>query len=232
MPRSRIAGSHGNCMFSFFKGISILFSIVATPIYISCLIFWGTQQVYHFVFPPTVHRGCNFTTWSPMLVFRFVLHFDNSQCIYGRILISLTLAVCRAVLHSFVQLFATLWTVARQAPLSTWFFRQEYWSGLPSPSRGDLLNSRIERMSPTFPALLMDSLSTDPLGKFCAYHILLITLNYPQAKSPWVYLIDLLSFINVVSCSLKPSRAFFFHLPSHFFHLSEWSSSFPREWQK
>ena len=39
---------------------------------------------------------------------------------------------------SHVQLFATPWTVARQAPLSTGFPRQEYWSGLPFPSPGDL----------------------------------------------------------------------------------------------
>ena len=37
-----------------------------------------------------------------------------------------------------VRLFATLWTVARQAPLSIAFSRQEYWSGLPFPSAGDL----------------------------------------------------------------------------------------------
>ena len=35
---------------------------------------------------------------------------------------------------SHVQLFATLWTIAYQAPLSMGFFRQEYWSGLPFPS--------------------------------------------------------------------------------------------------
>ena len=39
---------------------------------------------------------------------------------------------------SRVQLFATLWTVVRQAPLSTGFSRQKYWSGLPCPSPGDL----------------------------------------------------------------------------------------------
>ena len=39
---------------------------------------------------------------------------------------------------SHVPLFATLWTVAHQAPLSTEFPRQEYWSGLPFPSPGDL----------------------------------------------------------------------------------------------
>ena len=38
---------------------------------------------------------------------------------------------------SCVQLFATLWTVALQVPLSMGFSRQEYWSGLPCPSPGD-----------------------------------------------------------------------------------------------
>ena len=45
---------------------------------------------------------------------------------------------------SCVQLFATLWTVAHQAPLSVGFSRREYWSGFPCPSPGDLLNSGIE----------------------------------------------------------------------------------------
>ena len=39
---------------------------------------------------------------------------------------------------SCVRLFATPWTVACQAPLSMGFPRQEYWSGLPFPSPGDL----------------------------------------------------------------------------------------------
>ena len=39
---------------------------------------------------------------------------------------------------SLVGLFATLWTVARQAHLSMEFSRQEYWSGLPCPPPGDL----------------------------------------------------------------------------------------------
>ena len=38
---------------------------------------------------------------------------------------------------------ATLWTVVHQAPLSMGFPRQEYWSGLPFPSPGDLLNQQI-----------------------------------------------------------------------------------------
>ena len=41
---------------------------------------------------------------------------------------------------SHVQLFATLWTISRQAPLSMGFFRQEYWSELSFPPRRDLPN--------------------------------------------------------------------------------------------
>ena len=53
---------------------------------------------------------------------------------------------CTCVLSRFshVQLFATPWTVAHQAPLSMVFSRQEYWSGLPFPPPGDLPDSGIE----------------------------------------------------------------------------------------
>ena len=49
---------------------------------------------------------------------------------------------------SHVRLFATPWTVAYQAPQSMGFSRQEYWSGLPFPSSGDLPNPGIEPGSP------------------------------------------------------------------------------------
>ena len=55
---------------------------------------------------------------------------------------------------SHVQLFEIIWTVAHQGPLSLGFFRQEYWSGLPCPLPGDLLNSGIELASLTSPALV------------------------------------------------------------------------------
>ena len=57
-----------------------------------------------------------------------------------------------------VQLFATLWNVAHQAPLSMEFSRQEHWSRLLFPSPGNLPDSRIESASS---ALQADSL---PLG--------------------------------------------------------------------
>ena len=56
----------------------------------------------------------------------------------------------------------TLWTVAHQAPLSMEFSRQEYWSGLPSPSAGDLPDPGIKPRSPAFQA---DSLPSEPSGK-------------------------------------------------------------------
>ena len=49
-----------------------------------------------------------------------------------------------SVSHSVVSDSATLWTVARQAPLSMGFPRQEYWSRLPFPSPVDLLDPGIE----------------------------------------------------------------------------------------
>ena len=64
---------------------------------------------------------------------------------------------------SCVQLFAIPWTVAHQAPLSIGFSRQEYWSGLPFPSPGDLPDSRIK---PTSPALAGGFFTTEPPGKF------------------------------------------------------------------
>ena len=65
--------------------------------------------------------------------------------------------VCVCAL-SHAQLFATLWTVAHQAPLSIGFTRQEYWSGLPSPPAEDLPNPGIEPASPLASALQADSL--------------------------------------------------------------------------
>ena len=52
-----------------------------------------------------------------------------------------------------VQLCAILWTVARQASLSMGFFRQEYWSGLPFPSPGDIPDPGIEPETLTSSAL-------------------------------------------------------------------------------
>jgi len=56
----------------------------------------------------------------------------------------------------------TPWTAAYQAPLSMGFFWQEYWSGLPFPSPGDLPDPGIEPRSPTLQA---DALTSKPPEK-------------------------------------------------------------------
>ena len=61
-------------------------------------------------------------------------HEKNRSCVQRE------LHVCVLRHFSHVQLFVTLWTVAHQASLSMEFSRQEYWSGLPFPSPGDLLD--------------------------------------------------------------------------------------------
>ena len=58
-----------------------------------------------------------------------------------------------ACMLSRVRLFAALWTVALQAPLSMGFPRQEYWRGLPFPPPGHLPNPGIEPTSPAAPAM-------------------------------------------------------------------------------
>ena len=69
-------------------------------------------------------------------------------------IVFLQLAVlCCAQLLSCVQLFATPWTVALQAPLSMEFSRQEYWSGLPCPPPEDLPNQGINFLNPGLPHL-------------------------------------------------------------------------------
>ena len=58
-------------------------------------------------------------------------------------------------LLSRVQLFATPWTVAHQAPLSMEFFLQEYWSGLPFPTPEDLPNVGVKPTSPSLAGRLV-----------------------------------------------------------------------------
>ena len=77
---------------------------------------------------------------------------------------------------SHVQLFATLWTIASQAPLSIGFSRQEYWSGLPCPPPGDLPDPGIEPMSPTSPVLAGGFFTTNATWEA------LLTSQCPQAN--------------------------------------------------
>ena len=79
------------------------------------------------------HVGCNF-------LFSFIVCAMGTQSL------------------SHVQLFATQWTAACQAPLSMGFSRQAYKSGLPFPPLGDLHNPGMGLLSPVSPTLQADSL--------------------------------------------------------------------------
>ena len=91
---------------------------------------------------------------------------------------ALALSACRPVREKFllfkplcmlswfsrVRLFAAPWTVARQAPLSMGFSRQEYWGGLPCPPPGDLPDPGIK---PESPALALPGDSDGKASVYC-----------------------------------------------------------------
>ena len=82
------------------------------------------------------------------------IHAFQFLCVLLELLYAYT-SKCARVLSRFshLQLFATLWTVALQAPLSVGFFRQQYWSVLPCPPPGDFLDPGIIPLSLRAPAL-------------------------------------------------------------------------------
>ena len=82
---------------------------------------------------------------------------------------------------SFVRLFATPWTVAHQAPLSTGLPRQEHWSGLPFPPPGDLPDLGIE---PASPALAGGFFITEPPGNPYVTLGLMKASLFPPKKYP------------------------------------------------
>ena len=69
-------------------------------------------------------------------------------CMVKAMIFPVVMYRCELVTQSCPTL-VTLWTVARQAPVSMEFSRQEYWSGLPFTSTGDLPDPGIEPRSPT-----------------------------------------------------------------------------------
>ena len=73
--------------------------------------------------------------------------------------------MCVCYLLSCVQLFATPWIIAHWAPLSMGFPREEYWSKLPFPSLGDLLDPGIEPSLLSLLHWLAGFFITEPPGK-------------------------------------------------------------------
>ena len=107
--------------------------------------------------------------------------------------------LCQVTSH--VRHFATPWTVAQQAPLSMGFPRQEYWSGLPFPSPGDLPDPGIEPVSFISPALAgrFFITSTTWVPSYpCQHYIFfknyqkhltrpIISTTWPQANTLWMW---------------------------------------------
>ena len=95
----------------------------------------------------------------------FIIIFSKSSCPSQGVPLSLLVVQACVLGRSVVSDSATPGTVTRQAPPSMGFSRQEYWSGLPLPSPGDLRHPRIKPMSPATSALANGFFTTEPPGK-------------------------------------------------------------------
>ena len=108
----------------------------------------------------TTRRSC-------ALVLTLSSHGPPSGCVVCVLIFSsyeVCVGACILSCFSPVQLFATLWTVACQAPLSLGFSRQKYWSGLPCPPPGDLPDPGTEPVSLSSPALAGKFFTTSTTG--------------------------------------------------------------------
>ena len=95
-------------------------------------------------------------------------------------------ALLRIMKASRSRLAVTLWTAARQAPLSVGFPRWKYWGGSPFPPPGDLPNPGTEPTSPGLAGgfFITASRGKAPLLYLCLFANLLI--HWPKAKTEWV----------------------------------------------
>ena len=114
----------------------------------SGLSYISERAFLHNILPILLFGSIASSTWVTELIFHY------SSCPLARRKWKWSL--------SHVPLFVTPWTVAYQAPPSMGFPRQEYWSGLPFPSPGDLPDPGMEPGSPT---LWADTLPSEPPGK-------------------------------------------------------------------
>ena len=133
---------------------------------------------------------------------------------------------------SRVQLFATPWAVARQAPLSMGFPRQEYWSGLPSPSPGGPPDPGVK---PRFPALQAESLLSQPSKKPHSMNVptyerywgrpsQLWAIDFqvtPHQPNTWQYFSRLwqLSYSHTHPLKMPPTRTEGIHISSFLRHM-------------
>ena len=114
--------------------------------------------------------------------------------------LSFSMAVCLLSHFSCVRPFATPWTVARPAPLSMGFSRQEYWSGLPFPPSGDLSDPGIEPVSPVSPAFAGGFFTTELPGKplliviLCLFFYWLSVFFFLNYRHSFLYVLPVSSY--------------------------------------
>ena len=121
-------------------------------------------------------------------------------CVCGCMCVWLWLCVCSSVVSNCLS----LWTVAHQASLSMEFFRQEYWSGLPCPFPGDLLDPGIEPGSPALQAdYLLSHQGTNPLAEGTDCSLLMLNSKVYHCF-PWCLFIHLLVMVEIREWDLEP----------------------------
>ena len=113
---------------------------------------------------------------------------SGSQCLP----VTWVMLCCFMYVLSHIQLLTTLWTVARQAPQSMEFSRQEYWNELLFPSSEDLSNPGIQPMAPASLALQEESLPLEllrlpNLRNMLTYKVL-ISPSVTKTERNWVSL--------------------------------------------
>ena len=126
---------------------------------LNCKAEWLNEYFVHV--SPKIHQCLQPQSYFiPQWLFNFytILWLDSSFFINEE-------HACVLSYFSCVGLFVTLWTVACQAPLAMGFSRQEYWSGLPCPPPGELLDSGIELASLESPSPTGRFFTSEPLGK-------------------------------------------------------------------
>ena len=116
-------------------------------IFASISVYWIWLKFHGVTFTTVIGLWwSDFVFWADFITAYLRLPCEKSKC----------------QLRNRVQLFVTPWTIALQIPLFIEFSRQEYWSGLPFPSPGDLSYPGIK---PGCPAFRADSLLSEPPGK-------------------------------------------------------------------
>ena len=115
--------------------------------------FWHCLFSFEELAPPHPRMRCRYGARTVLNHFTHGTWASSDFCIHRGSCGPCRDQVCKHVCLVVVWLFATPWTIAHQAPLFMGFSRQEYWSGVPFSTPGDLPNPGIEPVSLATPAL-------------------------------------------------------------------------------